>query len=470
MILFEMILLHNVRRKGFLFFLLLVHSGLIAQRTTHPLSALIDSAKVHIPALLQKQALIDAAKANIIDVRHSFLPKLNAGDEISVGSANDVAGSFLPVAGIIHPISGSITGESNLSAQTNNLASLYAEYELVNFGLRGARVNNAVAYADLQQADFDKDLYIAQLQISKLYFDVLKNTYLLNIDEQNIKRYQSIDTIIQALTISGIKAGVDSSLAKAEISKIKVSYNQRFGAITQLKQQLHFLTGIPVTNIDVDTLQSKELLQVLRNQTATESPNNPLFGYYYKQRSFYQSSENLVRKSYLPKVSIIAGGWARGSSVQYNENYKPLYIGLGMQRLNYLGGIAITYDLFNGIHTRDKLAVNRYQTKAADYNLEQQKLALENSTAQAQTAIETAEKNLIEYPIQIKAASDAYEQKKAQYGAGIINLIDLLNASFVLYTAQVGYVETVNDWLNAHLDKAASTGTLNQFIQTVQQQ
>jgi len=437
-------------------------------KATYSLANLVDSAKTHLPVLLQKQALINSAKANVTDARNSFLPKLNVVDELSIGSANDVEGSFMSIGGISRGISSSIRGSNNYTAQTGNLASVYAEYDLVNFGLRGAKVDNAVAYADLQQADFDKEVYVIKLQIGKLYFNILKNIYQLHIDEQNINRYQSVTSIIKALTGSGIKAGVDSSLAKAELSKIKVSYNQREGEIRQSIQQLSFYTGINATKINVDTLRKDDEVTAAKLfSKMADTVNNPLIDYFNKQKNLYQTNETLVGKSYLPKIVVGGGGWARGSSIQYNDNYGPLNAGLGLQRYNYIAGVGITYDLFNITHRRDKLVVNRYQTQAAGYDLQQQKLALSNANAQADEAIITAQKNLAELPVQLLAATDAYNQKVAQYKAGVINLIDLTTASFVLYSAQLNYVETLNDWYVANLDKAASTGNLDLFIQTI---
>jgi len=51
-------------------------------------------------------------------------------------------------------------------------------------------------------------------------------------------------------------------------------------------------------------------------------------------------------------------------------------------------------------------------------------------------------KNLKNIPVQIKAAQAAYNQKKAQYKAGIINLVDFTNASFILYRAQTDMANT----------------------------
>jgi outer membrane protein TolC len=85
----------------------------------------------------------------------------------------------------------------------------------------------------------------------------------------------------------------------------------------------------------------------------------------------------------------------------------------------------------------------------------------------AEESIRTATKNLVEIPIQVDAANSAYEQKTAQYKAGIINLVDLTNASFVLYRSQTDYVQTLSDWLLANLDKYSAAGQLNLFIQSI---
>jgi outer membrane protein TolC len=438
------------------------------QQHTYTLSSLVDSAKGHLPILLQKQALANSAKANITDARNSFLPKLNVGDEVSIGSANDVTGTYLPFGGIIHATSGGIRSENNYAGQTGNIASVYAEYDLINFGLRGAKVNNAIAYADVQQADFDKETYVIKAQVGRLYFNMLKNIYLLQVDQQNINRYQSVYTIISALTGSGIKPGADSSQARSEISKTRVSYNQRRGQIRQMQQQLSFLTGINAADINIDTARKDDQIEAEKAfSTMPDTANNPLLAYYVKQKTLYQSAEKLVKKSYLPKIVLAGGGWARGSSIAYGDDYRSLNTGLGYQRYNYAAGVAITYDLFNVVHRKNKLAVNRYQTQASEFDLKQQVLVLHNAQAQANEAIKTAELNLKELPIQLQSATDTYNQKVAQYKAGVINLIDLTNASFLLYTAQVNYIETLNDWYTANLDKAASGGNLDLFIQNI---
>jgi len=46
-------------------------------------------------------------------------------------------------------------------------------------------------------------------------------------------------------------------------------------------------------------------------------------------------------------------------------------------------------------------------------------------------------------------------------------LVDLTNASFVLYRSQTDYIETISDWYLAQVDKAEATGNLVQFINSI---
>ena len=96
----------------------------LAQKTTvYTLADLVDSASRHLPLLLEKQALVQSAQAGVTEARNSFLPQLNAVEELSVGSANDLTGPFLPMPGIIHSIAGSINATSNYQAVIGNMAS-----------------------------------------------------------------------------------------------------------------------------------------------------------------------------------------------------------------------------------------------------------------------------------------------------------------------------------------------------------
>jgi len=439
------------------------------QKKIFSLQDFVDSARRNLPLLMEKQALVSASKAGVADARHSFLPNAFVGDQVNLGTDNALPGSYLSL-GIIPSTSNGIHSANDYQSASGNIAVFQSQYELLDFGLKRARVNNAQAYVDLSQADLEKEDYQLKWQVGKLYFSILKNQFQLGIDLENMKRYESIYTVIKALTGSGIKPGADSSLALAELAKSRITYNQTMGQIRQLLQQLSYLSGVPADRIVIDTLQTKNYFSSVSGLSMngySDSTHNPLTEYYDKEKALYLQTEDLVKKSYLPKVLLTGSAWARGSSIDYTGEFKTLSYGLGYQRYNYMVGATFVYDLFNGVHRKDKASISHYNTVASDYHLQQEQLALRNINNEAEEAIQTSEKNLFEIPVQIKAAEDTYSQKTAQYKAGIINLIDLTNASFVLYRSQSDYVQTLSDWLLANLDKAASTGNLDLFIQTV---
>lgn len=452
---------------GVMLILLLAPTVFLLAQQHLSLQNLIDASRADFPVLKQKLSLINANKAAIADIKHSFLPQLKFSEQLNIGSDNSLAGSYLPLAAT-PSTSGGVRSDNNFQPATGNIAVLYSDYELANFGLNSARLSNAQTYVNLSEADLQKEAYLLDVNIARLYLNIQKGQYRLQADAQNIERYQSIFNVIRALTLSGLKAGSDSSLAKAELSKTRISYNQTLGSINQLKQQLAYLTGISATNFTIDTLANNPLIsQPIISSFIVDTVNNPLIDYYAKKKAIFLSNDLLIKKSYLPKIVLAGSTWMRGSSIQYNDNYKSLVTGLGYQRFNYTVGVAFTYSLFNGIYKKDKLAINRYQTEATDFELQQQKLALNASSLQADNALQTTQANLLELPIQLQSAQDTYQQKLAQYKAGIISLIDLTNASFVLYRSQTDYIETISDWYLAQLDKAAATGNLNQFIQTI---
>jgi outer membrane protein TolC len=103
-----------------------------------------------------------------------------------------------------------------------------------------------------------------------------------------------------------------------------------------------------------------------------------------------------------------------------------------------------------------------------DLEYKQQQQSLASALRQAQNSINISEKNLLEMPVQYQAALETYNQKLAQYKAGIITLIDLTNAAFVLDRSLNDYAGTTGSWYQAQLDKAIANGNLSAFIHSIQ--
>ena len=274
------------------------------------------------------------------DARHAFLPTSYLGDEASVGTDNSLPGSYISF-GIIPSTSSGVRSANTYQSAIGNIGFLYNQYELLDFGLKKATVRNAEAFTDLSKADLERERYLVKWEVGKLYLEILKNEFQLGIDSENVSRYETLYKVIEAVTRSGIKPGADSALAMAELSRTRITYNQTEGEIRQLQQQLSYLTGIPAINVNIDTSRTQGYLStagVLVQIHDTAASLNPLTDYYDKQKLLYLQTEDLVSKSFLPRVLLTAVVWGRGSSIDYQDNYKSMATGLRLSAIQLHGG------------------------------------------------------------------------------------------------------------------------------------
>jgi outer membrane protein TolC len=440
---------------------------IFSQKPFLSLSALNDSADHYLPRLLEKRALVSSASAYVTETRNEFLPAVRFNDQVNIGSDNSTAGSYFPY-GIIPSTSSGVRDANDYQAVSGNLAILYGEYDLIDFGYKNARIGYAKSEQALSQSDLQREMYILHGRICRAYFHLMINEARMAVEKETVKRYDTIFNIIRALTMSGIKPGSDSSLAKAELSKSRITYNQLNELAKNDREEISYLTGITTERIVADS----NLMSIAKRKEIIQMPAdtfvNPLLEYFASLNKVFVSNERLISKSYLPKISLTAASWARGSSIVYDDQYKSMPDGLGYQRFNYLAGISFQYDLFNGLHKKDRLKTFGFEREASELELKQQQISLVSAARQAQNSIDINEKNLLELPIQYKSAVDTYNQKIAQYKAGIITLIDLTNAAFVLDRSLNDYAGTMGDWWLAQLDKAIATGALAGFIQSIQ--
>lgn len=432
----------------------------------YTLSAITDSANSYLPALMAKQQLAMAADSRIKETRHGFLPSFRFSEQVNTGTDNSLAGSYFTF-GITPSTSAGVRADNNTQLASGNLGILYGEYELYNFGLNGAKLGYARSLAGMQHADAARTRYLLDADIARLYLEMARNTAQLKADQQNIGRYKKIYSVIGALVGSGLYPGADSAMALAELSRARINYNTTLDRLLQVREQLSFLSGIAAEQLEVDSLSPDLMRDALTIPLLQADSNNPVIDYYKQQVAAYEANDRLINRSYLPKIMAVTALWARGSSIQYNDQFKDLSTGLNYQRYNYALGVALTYNLFNQLYKSDRKQINLYQWNAAKYELQQQLLSYNSASVRANRSVQLATDNLKEIPVQLRAAEATYAQKAAQYKAGLISLIDLTNASFVLYRSQTDYIDALIRLYMAELDKSIATGQLQSFIQSI---
>lgn len=446
---------------------LFVAASTYAQQNNPPvgLKTLLNSVNQKAPVLLTDSAAILIKQAQAAETRNNWLPNLKLNYQADYGTNNNVAGPYFGF-GIIPSNSRGVRTDNNTTVASANVGVAALDWEIYNFGAYGAQ--NKVANSDIQvqQNQFAGSKYQLRAYTINNYLLLLRLENFLAIQSRNIQRNLEIRRSVQSLAKSGVRAGVDTSIAEAELSKARLNYIELNNQVKQVQLQLSAVSGIPYESIIPDTAAETSLINTSAGLQPLniDTTNHPLINYY---RSVYQNSlqrEAMVKKSYNPKVLLEGAVWGRGSSIDANDHFNSLSSGWGFDRNNYLVGIGISYNLFDLRRKQLKLRTQRANTDYTLKKLQEQKEQLAISASQSNVELETAKQRLQEIPHQLKAATDGYRQKLSLYKNGLTDIIELNAALNILYRAETDYVQAKYAYSNALFQKAVTENQVNAVL------
>jgi len=408
--------------------------------------------------------------AAVTETKDRRLPSLNLFEQVDAGTSNNLGAAYFS-GGIVPSVSGVSARPENIgTVSTGNIGVAYLQWQATNFGGYKAGIREAYSRLRVDTMSLEKERFYITSIVLQSYLDLIRNYELSMIQLENIQRADTIRLAIRNYVLSGLRPGVDSSLAEAEFSKAKLSYLDVYNAFRQSKVQLALLTGLDTSAIGPDTANDSLLLLSLGSDARKDSAwaGHPFLNYLHSIYENSQAREQLIRKSYMPKLYVLAAGWMKGSSIQPNGTIdKDPGTGLGYSRYNYLFGLGVTYDLFDLRRQKDRLNVQKYQTEVALHNYEEQARTLNNAGLQASVNLRTAIDKFNEIPIQLSAARDAYNQRLTQYNAGLSNIVDLTNALYVLNRAQTDLINTKDGVWRALVQKAYAENGIYQLLSTL---
>ncbi len=442
--------------------LLLISAAVKAQQPV-TLKQLLNQVNKNAPVLITDSSAIQIRQAQAAETRNNWLPNLKLNYQADIGTSNNVTGPYFGF-GIIPSSSGGIHATNVTSALSANLGIAAFDWELYNFGSYGAQNKVAQSNIRVEQSNFAQSKYQLQAYTISGYLRLLSLQDYVTIQSRNIQRDKEILRSISSLTKSGVRPGVDTSIANAELSKARLTYIELNNQVKQLQLKLSAISGLPYQNIVADTTIELQLIDLPVQQFATDTANHPLINYY---QSVYQNSkerEGLVKKQYNPKILLEAAAWSRGSSIDPQGNYNSLSSGWGFDRNNYLVGLGISYNLFDLRRRHLKLSTQKTETDYARNKLEEEKNALAASASQANAEMETARLRLQEIPHQLKAANDGYRQKLSLYKSGLTDIIELNAALSILYRAETDYAQAKYDYNNALFGQAVTQNQVGTIL------
>jgi len=435
-----------------------------AQVKSLPLKDLLSAVRNYSPSLQTDSVAIAIREAQEMATKSNRLPSLRLNYQVDAGTNNNLPGGYF--ANGIVPANSRVRVEGNTSTGLGDLGVAGFDWEVYNFGKFDAEKKAAHADVEVERARFARSKYEVQAYAINSYLQLLRLQNLLHIQSLNIDRNKEIRQSIQSLARSGIIAGVDTSIAEAELSKSRLNYLELTSQFRQVQLSLSAISGLKPDAILPDTSFAVQLTQYYKDDQPQDmdTMSHPAINFY---RSAYNNSlvrEELIRKSYNPKVSVQAALWARGSSISAADEFRELSKGLGFERGNYLVGVGVTYNIFDAKRKRLQLNTQKANTSYVAKELEEQTSLLNLSIEQANAALQIAQERLQEIPHQLEAAQAAYRQKLSLYKNGLTNIVDLNAALSILYRAETDFTNANYSYCKALLQKAVNENQVDALL------
>lgn len=444
----------------------------IAAGTLQPLCAqklklheVLEQGKGNFPFLRAKQAEIHSAEQRVKSVKTDYLPAFIVQDQYTYGTSNSVAGAFLPNEGSALSPSGGIRPENYYTATFGSFTTAMVDWKVFNFGKVKANVNAAKADLTRSQADYDNELFQHQVRIIDAYLLLLINQKLVDAQRQNLERAAVFKRVTDAAVSSGMRPGVDSSLAAAEYAKAQLLLLESRRSEKTQRLRLSELTGELRDSMEVDTMGFYSQLP----QIPGESPSflkNPALRFSETQIDASQARSQAIKRMYLPSISLVGAGWGRGSGVSNKDDSFRTDFGSGVkyQVYNYLFGVSTRWNLTNIFKVRNDYRAEQFQVERFKSLYKTQQLQLDRQARESEIQFQLSLAQARLTPVQLSAAQRAFNQAEARYQSGLTDLFTLAQSVNALNRAEVDkFVTNGNAWRSLLL-KAAAAGDLSIFL------
>lgn len=353
------------------------------------------------------------------------------------------------------------------------------DIEVVAFGVpqsmqAGAQLNQLLfsqSYlVGLKAARTSEEFYDLLTKMSKedIMYDLAMNYYgiiALELQRENIaanlERIKELEKILKVQYENDLAKKVDYSRIKVNLVKLEVSRDDLETNITQRKNYLKLLMGIPVNapfEVEEMSFDLKEAM-TLDASIAVDLQNRTDIQVLNKQDELYHLDIKNIQSGYYPTLVGFA-------DVNYNT-FSNDFSFLSESKSWYRGsliGLKLEVPIFDGFQRKNKVAQAkvRRQQLAQDINKANQAAEMEhqNAVMKLNNSLRSAraqEENLA-------LAEEVYKQTEQLYTEGLSPLTDLLEAETALREARSAYYNQIVNVKTAEIDLYKATGDIAGFL------
>jgi len=414
---------------------------------------------------------LNASKAFLTETKTEALPDVNISAQQDYGTVNGTTGPLYGYKGLSVASSGPSLANQNWNAAFGSLYLSNVSWDFFSFGKARERIKVQGQIVTRDASDLEQERFQHQIRVASTYLNLLVAQQLAKAQEDNLKRATDVQTVVVARVKNGLNPGVDSSLANAEVSNAKIALTNAQQTVQDQNTQLAIYMGVPPQNFELDSAFIKKSPPNPDPQPATDFSHHPELNYFRSLIGVSDEQAKYLNTFAYPTFTLFGIYQGRGSgfnSAYGNGNlnaYSGSYgAGADPTRLNYLFGVGMIWNITTPFRVHYQVKSQKFTSLAYQNQYDLVDQQLRDQTALAITRINNSLKNFKEAPIEVKASTDAYNQKAALYKNGLANIVDFTTALFTLNRAEIDLDISLNNVWQAILSKAAATGDFGVFI------
>ncbi len=404
---------------------------------------------------LRKAALADArvASADVREARSFLMPRLTFSETATRG--NDpiyVFGSklrqqrFATSDFALNQLNTPLPfgNFSTRFAGSWNLFDSFATWHGIN---RAKQMDQAVGH-QLERTDQE-----IVFRVVNDYYGVLLAGKQLQVAEQVARTAQSIMERTQARFDSGLVVESDLLTAKVRVASRQQELIRTRNDLEMARAQLNTAMGLPPDTLfqPAEALGERSLpVPVLQEAEKQAITNRPDLKRIQSEEAAQQQSVAMAKSSFGPRVSAFAG-W---------ETDNPTFVAGGGGN-NWLGGMEVQFDLFQGGAKRAELSRQR---ALADRVVAMKQAATDAIRMQVRRAYYDMDASRQQVEVARAAIAQAQESlriSRDRYDGGLTTITDLLAAEEAARRTQTDYWEAVYRFHTGYANLELASGTLN---------